>query len=514
MFVLNLLLEMLIGILLISYLIFKYFTRNNDYWRNKGVFYIKPKSLFSIISKQNEIPLSRNLSKLYTEFPNEKYVGTISSTVPVLIVKDTELIKSILIKDFSHFVDRGFIVSLPHDFLVRHLVHMEGDEWRRMRSKLSPTFTSGKMKLYFILIEKISDQLMTHLRPLAEDHATVDVKDLISRFTLDVISTCAFGLQVNSIEDPDNQVRTMAKLMFSDRSKDFLIGGILPMMPFLAKIFPITLSNPKVSQFVLKLVEDTVGYRKKNNVTRGDFIDLLMKLKTLEPDKEDTYKDTQKDTDKNDGELTMKEMAGQVSVFLAAGFETAASTTSFLLYELSSNKDIQDKLRQEIDTVIQKNGGVFSYQCLQEMSYLEKCIQETLRRYASLPTLSRKCVKKYQIPGTDVVIDEGVKVLIPIREIHHDPLFYPDPYKFNPERFSPEEVASRTGFTYLPFGEGPRICIGKRMGIMQVQTAVVNLLREFQLTLAPGMPTVLPINPFYPLTASTIPIQLVVSKRN
>jgi cytochrome P450 family 6 len=85
---------------------------------------------------------------------------------------------------------------------------------------------------------------------------------------------------------------------------------------------------------------------------------------------------------------------------------------------------------------------------------------ETLRKYPAVPVLSRECTKDYKIPGTNVVLEKGMTTIIPVFALHHDPKYYPDPERFDPERFNENEKSKRHHFVYLPFGEGPRICIG------------------------------------------------------
>jgi cytochrome P450 family 6 len=92
---------------------------------------------------------------------------------------------------------------------------------------------------------------------------------------------------------------------------------------------------------------------------------------------------------------------------------------------------------------------------------LLNAVAETLRKYPPVPILSRECSKPYEIPGIDAVLETGTKVIIPLIAIHHDPKYYPEPDRFDPERFSEEEKRKRHHYVYLPFGEGPRICIGK-----------------------------------------------------
>jgi cytochrome P450 family 6 len=169
----------------------------------------------------------------------------------------------------------------------------------------------------------------------------------------------------------------------------------------------------------------------------------------------------------------------QATQFFLAGFETSSSAITFALYELAVNQDIQRKLRKEIGNVLSRFNGIISYESLKEMEYLDMCVKgeksfiknflsryfslisETLRKYPVLPFLDRRNNTDYPIAGSDVVLEKGTPIFISLWALHFDSKFYPDPEKFDPTRFTEENVKSRPQFTYLPFGEGPRNCIGK-----------------------------------------------------
>jgi len=120
------------------------------------------------------------------------------------------------------------------------------------------------------------------------------------------------------------------------------------------------------------------------------------------------------------------------------------------------------------------------------MKYLESCIDETLRRYPSLPILNRTCIKNYQIPGTDKVIEKGTQVFIPAMALHWDEKYFEDPEKFIPDRFNEENSAGKNLINrpYLPFGEGPRNCIGMRLGKLQTKVGLVMMLQKFRFELS------------------------------
>ncbi|CAG2058751.1 unnamed protein product [Timema podura] len=241
-------------------------------------------------------------------------------------------------------------------------------------------------------------------------------------------------------------------------------------------------------------------------------------------------------------QMTDTLLAAQCFVFFLAGFETSSTTISCCLHELAVNPDIQERLRKEVDKVIIKHGGKITYEALQELEYmdavvdgrstlldnLQLSIQEggghilpepevhgkTLRKYPPVGNLTRFCTKAYQMPGTNVKIDKETRVVIPVYAIHHDPKYYPDPEKFDPERFSEENIKSRPNFTYLPFGEGPRICIGLRFGRMQVKVGLTALLSKYKFSVCEKTSIPLTFNPISFITLWPRDIHLKISHRD
>lgn len=105
---------------------------------------------------------------------------------------------------------------------------------------------------------------------------------------------------------------------------------------------------------------------------------------------------------------------------------------------------------------------------------------ETLRKYPPVGIIGRECTKDYKVPNTDAIIEEGTRIFISVLGLHRDEEYYPDSNKFDPERFTEENKAKRHPYTYLPFGEGPRICIGLRFGVMQAKTGLALILSKFK----------------------------------
>ncbi|KAH1021164.1 hypothetical protein HUJ04_010712 [Dendroctonus ponderosae] len=189
-------------------------------------------------------------------------------------------------------------------------------------------------------------------------------------------------------------------------------------------------------------------------------------------------------SEKSQGVITEEDIMAQCFVFFFAGFETSSTTMTFALLELAQHLDIQAKLRAEVDRVLAKHNGKFTYQSVAEMHYLEMVVNETLRKFPPVPIIPRICTQTYQIPNSNVVIEKGTSVEIPVWGIHMDPDYYPNPDIFDPERFTEENKTKRKEeLTFLPFGAGPRLCIGLRFGMLQSKVGLATLIRHFKFAL-------------------------------
>ncbi|XP_077300187.1 cytochrome P450 6a2-like [Arctopsyche grandis] len=442
------------------------------YWKRKGVF--SPKASFpgghigKVITGKEHIGVL--LGSIYQETKQHPFVGLYMLFSKTLMINDLDLIKAILVKDFQHFPDHGLGVS-ESDPLSNHLINMEGEVWKAIRMKLTPTFTSNKMKYMFNTILKCSDVLEDYIEEQVKHGNDVDFRENLARYGTDVIGSCAFGIETNSFKYPDAEFRKMGKKCFEiDFFKSFR-DMMSIYAPWIIKNFKIRLINKDIEDFFVKTITETVKYREENNITRNDFLQLLIDMK-------------KKDELSGNGHcMSLVEITAQVFLFFVAGFETSSATSSYAMYELAKNKHVQDKLREEIDRVTEKHNGKITYECILEMEYLTQVIEESLRMYPPVPFLFRLCAKDYKIPDSNVTIEKGTQILLPTFGIHRDPDIHEDPEEFRPERFSPENKASMHQFASIPFGEGPRICIGNRFGMMQSRLGIVKTLSKFEVSL-------------------------------
>lgn len=270
----------------------------------------------------------------------------------------------------------------------------------------------------------------------------------------------------------------------------------------------------EVEDFMLSMVKATLDYRETNNVVRKDFFQLLIQLRNTGAVQLDDQWET-KIVNDSQKKLTINEMAAQAFVFWIAGFETSSTTMSFCLYELAKNEDVQNRVRKEIDNVLTDHKGEITFEAINEMKLLEMCIDETLRLYPPVFNIIRECTKDWQMPGSNVVIEKGVSVVVPAFAMQRDAKYYPNPDQFIPERFSVENTADKsfTEMPYLPFGDGPRVCIGQRLGKMQTKVGLVLLLQSFKFNLSGNTLKPIKISPQSIVLTPVGGLQLKVSKR-
>ncbi|XP_052869131.1 probable cytochrome P450 6a23 [Anopheles cruzii] len=445
-----------------------------QYWTDRGVPQAQPEFIIgNVRNVRRTVHLAVRFQEIYNEVKGKHpFGGFYMFLKPIALITDLELLKSVFVKDFQYFHDRGNYYNEKHDPISAHLFNLEGQKWRNLRNKISPTFTSGKMKMMYPTMVAAGKQLTDFMEDSVQQKVEVELNDLLSRFTTDVIGMCAFGIDCNTLRNPDAEFRVMGKKIFQ-RSQNLVKLFLVNSVPSVAKAIGIPVFEPDVSTFFMKVVRDTIKYRVENNVQRNDFMNILIGMRSDKESKSD------------DETLSFNEIAAQAFLFFLAGFDTSSSLLSFTLYELAMNQELQDKVRANVQEVLDRHNGEMTYDGMMEMDYLERVMKETLRKYPPISVHFRVATKDYLVPGTKTVIAAGTTLMVPVYAIHRDPQHFPDPERFDPDRFTPAQEAKRHPFAWTPFGEGPRMCVGLRFGLMQARVGLVSLLIRFRFSAGP-----------------------------
>ncbi|XP_075211916.1 putative cytochrome P450 6a14 [Lycorma delicatula] len=480
---------------------------NVNYWEKLGFPHAKSLPFFGntldIILKKKS--LSDVLDEIYYKFDGEKCVGFLQFFNPVLLLRDPELIQQILIKDFSYFNDQGFVFDKTLDPLSSNLFNLSGNLWKSTRSKLLLTFTSNKMKTnMFGQIKSLSEQAVSYIKNKTSNE--LESRDVMSKLSLNIKGSIAYGINANAFSEEkegSNEFLTACKLFFGPsllQSIKFLISMASPRIQTL---FKYKVLDKDVESFFFKFVEDTMKYREETGERRNDFLQLMIDLKKQEENAHNFGKNLD-EVDKNDLEesdkylfelqsklekkepadtptkvITEECIAAHTFVFISGGTESISTALSFAVYELAVNKDIQKRLQNEVDSLLSTD---ISYEKLKKCKYLDNFLKEVLRKHGTATPLTRRCSMDYQIPETNMIVKKGTLVLISQRSLQRDPKYFPNPEKFDPDRFDDPNTIIKG--TYLPFGDGPRMCIAMRLAMLEMKTILAILISNFNIILS------------------------------
>lgn len=429
---------------------------------------------------------------------------------PIVVIADPDMLRQVMVKDFSSFPNR-MTLRFATKPMADCLLALKNEHWKRVRSILTPSFSAAKIKEMVPLINTAVDSLMNNLNVYTESGEAFDIHKCFGCFTMDVITSVAFSTQVDSQNNPDDPFISHTKIFFS-------FSFFRPIMmffiafPFIAIHLLGFIPNKRREQmnsFFINSIKKMIQQREEQppEQRRRDFLQLMLDARTSK----ESASLEQFDTANHAGELdhanqptqpmasnqddrhhpqedpirrpqrkmiTEDEIVGQAFLFFLAGYETSSSTLAFTCYLLAIHPECQRKVQEEVDGFFTKHESP-DYTNVQELTYLEMVMSEALRLYPPALRIARDVDKDCVLNGQR--LPKGVTLEIPVGFLHYDPEHWPEPEKFIPERFTPEAKASRHPFVYLPFGAGPRNCIGLRLAKLEIKMALVQLFRRFSI---------------------------------
>ncbi|XP_075979686.1 cytochrome P450 6B1-like [Anticarsia gemmatalis] len=510
-------------------------TYDHDYWRSRGVF--SPPAwpvvghILSVVMFKEQGGMC--FKRIYDTYKDLKFLGTHQFYQRTLVVRDPELIRRVCVNDFQHFTDRGFFFNKDVDPLAGSVLFLRGNEWKRLRAKISPIFSPNKLRGMFPLIENTAEEFVTRVKELLTqpktntiqpadqgesqpknttsngitkeangqsngvklNYSVVNSEKLVGGYTADAIVPCAFGLKSNVMYNEEDPFAVALHAFYEMSLFNIFEKTMRQFWPAFVLFFRMRIIPKKTHDFFYNIVTSVLRARENGvQEKRGDFIDMMMALRN-----DETNNNCKKDTE--DVEITDMVISANAFIIFLGGFETTSSTLAFLFLELAAHQEVQEKMRAEIREVLDRHEGKISYELLQELVYMEMVIQETLRLYPPFPSIQRMCTKDYMIPGTDTVVEKGTIVLFPTLGIQRDEQYFERASSFYPERWADGAQQPPPG-VYMPFGDGPRYCIGKRFAMIQMKCCLIRVLQHIRITPAPranklGEPLVQPrLEPF------------------
>lgn len=268
----------------------------------------------------------------------------------------------------------GVHCNEDYDPLSVNLIGLPGQKWRDLRAKLTPTFTSGKLKVMFSNLVDCGSTFDSYLDKLAANNELLNVCEIAACYTTNVTASVAFGIEVDTIKDPNNEFRKCSRQISELSIGNAFRWLLFFVAPKLMSVLRVKCVRPDIERFIISMVKQNLEYREKNNVSRKDFFQLLIQLRNTGNVQQDNEWETVIKKNENQKAMTFLEIAAQACVFFGAGIETSASTLAFAMHELANNQDIQRRVHDEIDQVLDKYNGQITYDSVSEMKFLEACI--------------------------------------------------------------------------------------------------------------------------------------------
>ncbi|KAL6437199.1 hypothetical protein ACFW04_005037 [Cataglyphis niger] len=315
------------------------------------------------------------------------------------------------------------------------------------------------------------------------------VKDLIpfiSEHTLNAICETAMGISLHDLGAFQQKYREAVHQII-----ELMIYRLVRIWLHNDLIFALTPTGRRQKKvlkilhgFTEKIIVERKLYHEKTN---GQY------LKNLENDKKTDMDDVEMFGIKKkrlamldlliaasqEGLLTDLDIREEVDTFMFEGHDTTAMGITFALLLLAEHKDIQERVRTEVNIVMKENEGKLTIRSMQNLLYLDRCLKETLRLYPSVFFISRFTAEDVKLQS--YVIPAGTAIHLNIYGVHRDSNFWPNPEVFDPDRFLPERILNRHPYCYLPFSAGPRNCIGQRFGLLEMKAIIAPLVRNFYL---------------------------------
>lgn len=470
----------------ICVLLYLYASRDRNYWKKQNVTSEAFALIFGPTLKLMFQPIHLLDTTRYNKYG--RLFGTFETGKRVLFVAEPELVKQVLVKDFPSLPNRRSFKFF--DPMLDNMMSIAPvDRWRKIRPASSPAFSTGKLRKMNALIEDCAAITSEHLKKAAANEEDIDVKQFFGNYAVDVIARCAFGTRLDSHSDQTNEFVTRSRQAFSGRVTPRLF--IFFVFPAIARILGLRPFNTDIFLYFKEICLNIIKGRQDRQSRNEDFLQLMVdaregKLSSAadnasERDNQlfnlgsELKPDTSFSSDKT---LTEDEAMAQCVLFFFAGQDTSSSVISYALYLLAINPEAQERLREEVDECFDTHGEHPSLDVITKLKYLHGVVSEALRMYPPATRVERSPLEDYVLGDTGIKVKKGDLIAIPVYSMHHDPQYFPDPFKFDPDRFSDENVDSIQPYTYLPFGAGPRNCIGMRFALQAVKLSILHTIRN------------------------------------
>ena len=376
--------------------------------------------------------------------------------INVFFLNHPDLIESVLVRNYQNFV-KDHVVRKSRWFFGDGLLTNEGESWLRQRRLSQPAFHRDRIASYASIMTDYTQQVFA-------DWGNGETRDLhqeMMQLTLRIVVRVLFGVEAEEI----GKISAAMNVLMRNSS------GVRLLLPPVARYLP----TPAMIEFrravrqLDEIVYRIIARRRAGESDSGDLLSMLMQAR-----------------DEDGSQMSDAQLRDEVMTFLLAGHETTALTLSWTWHLLSLNAEAEQKLHEELDRVL--SGRTPEFSDLPKLPYTEFVIKESMRLYPPAWSVARTVVSEFELRGYR--IPAGANVVMSQWIMHRDPRYFPDPEKFDPDRWLPEKSQKLPRFAYFPFGGGPRQCIGASFAMMEATLLLASIAQRFRFNAVPGHPVV------------------------
>lgn len=372
--------------------------------------------------------------------------------IHVYFLNHPDLIEAVLVRNYQNFL-KDHVVRKSRWFFGDGLLTNEGESWLRQRRLARPAFHRERIASYAKIMTGYADEMLAAWR----DGETRDIHQEMMQLTLRIVVRALFNVEA---EQTGTISKVMNVLMRNTTGARMLLPPQFRYLPT-----PAMIEFRRAVRQADETVYGIIARRRENESDSGDLLSMLMQAR-----------------DEDGGRMTDRQLRDEVMTFLLAGHETTALALSWTWHLLGQNPEAEEKLHEELDRVL--GGRVPEFSDLQKLPYTERVIKESMRLYPPAWGVARTVNKEFELGGYR--LPRGANVVMSTWVMHRDPRYFPDPDRFDPDRWLPERAQKLPKFAYFPFGGGPRQCIGAAFAMMEATLLLATIAQRFQFRAEPG----------------------------
>jgi len=405
----------------------------------------------------NLLPWRVNFDSLGFMLKNARQFGKFYAiwlgSKPIYVISDPDLVREILVERAKEFHKADLVKQAVGPFAGNGLFTNEGDFWRRQRKLAQPAFHHGRIEAYGATMVQQTLEMLTNW----QSGARLDIAHEMTKLTLGIVNKTLFNVDVRAQANHIGELMTTILSAANDRINSY--------DPFWSRLLQTNQRREAAAiRELFAIIEGIIAEHRRHGEDTGDLLSMLLAAR-----------------DEEGNPMSEQQLRDEVITLFVAGHETTANALAWSFYLVAQHPTAEAKLLAELAPL---QGKTPSLPDLATLPYSEQVVKEAMRLYPPAGGITRQPIHDIQLGGYSIA--QGDTITISTYVMQHDPQLYPNPEHFDPDRFTPENEAKLPRYAYLPFGGGPRICIGNSFAMMEARLILLTILQKFSLQLAPG----------------------------